>query len=62
MKQKQSLRLIDNMEFAQDKVASDASLFAQFAMAQARQNRLTTSQVVEEMETKHEGRKIILLS
>lgn len=61
MSQKQSLRVLDNMEFAQEKVASDASLFAQFAMAEARRNRLTTSQVMDELETKGESKKIILL-
>ncbi|UNA00876.1 hypothetical protein VLVyarbaL_00038 [Erwinia phage VyarbaL] len=60
MKQKQSLRLLDKMEFAQEKVSSDASLFAQFAMAEARRNRLTTSEMMNELETKGE-KKIILL-
>lgn len=60
MSQKQSLRLLDNMEFAQEKVSSDASLFAQFAMAEARRNRLTTSEMMNELETKGE-KKIILL-
>lgn len=57
---KQSLKLIDNIEFAQEKVSSDASLFAQFAMAEARRNRLTTSEMMNELETKGE-KKIILL-
>ncbi|UJH95788.1 hypothetical protein [Pantoea phage Nifs112] len=60
MNQKQSLRLLDNMEFAQEKVSSDASLFAQFAMAEARLSRLTTSEMMNELETKGE-KKIILL-
>ncbi len=61
MSQRQSLRLLDNMEFAQEKVSTDAALFAQFAMAEARQNKLTTAEMVDELETKGE-RKIILLS
>lgn len=60
MSQQQSLRVLDNMEFAQEKVSSDASLFAQFAMAEARRNRLTTSEMMNELETKGE-KKIILL-
>lgn len=61
MSQRQSLRLLDNMEFAQEKVTDSASLFAQLAMAEARQNKLTTAEMVDELETKGE-RKIILLS
>lgn len=61
MKRKQSLRVLDNMIFAQEKVSSDASLFAQIALAEAARSRLTTSQVVSEMETKNRDKKIILL-
>ncbi|ABM63403.1 hypothetical protein PEA_00120 [Erwinia phage phiEa1H] len=60
MNKQQSLRVLDNIEFAQEKVSSDASLFAQFAMAEARRNRLTTSEMMNELETKGE-KKIILL-
>lgn len=55
MNQKQSLRVFDNVEFAQDAISRNASLFAQVAMTEARNNRLTTSQVVKEMEDKHKG-------
>lgn len=55
MNQKQSLRVFDNVDFAQDAITSKATLFAQVAMAEARNHRLTTSQVVKEMESKHKG-------
>lgn len=60
MSQKQSLRVLDNMEFAQEKVSSDATLFAQFAMAEARRNSLHTREVVDELQTKGEKKIIIL--
>jgi len=60
MKQKQSLRLIDNSEVLQDIVQDRAFLFAQFAMAEARRNNLDTKQLVEELEGGKES-KIILL-
>lgn len=60
MKPKQSLRLLNDLPYAQEKVSSDASLFAQLAMSTARKNNLSTKQMMDELETKGE-KKIILL-
>lgn len=60
MKQKVSLRCLDNAPEMQDKVSGQAMAFAELLLMEAKRNKLTPEQVARELGTTTEEKKIII--
>lgn len=60
MRNKVSLRCLDNVPEMQDKVSGQAMAFAELLLAEARKNKLTPEQVARDLKTTTEEKKIII--